>query len=123
MLLAYTYNYQIRPDKPFLAIMPDLGVDRNATPVPIDKLAISDAAIFYISNQEAVSVKKEEGGLIIKPLAGQHLYITTNLSDRPGISAREIKVTKGQNGANFACFYKKEKDISWQAWVPYSVQI
>ncbi|MGI6680782.1 MAG: hypothetical protein ACOX3T_04785 [Bdellovibrionota bacterium] len=123
MLLAYTYNHKIKPDKPFLAIIPDRGLDKEAEPVPVDKLAISDAAVFYISNQEAVSVKTENGGLVIKPLAGQQLYITTNLSDRPGISAKEIKIEKSQAKGNYTSFYKKEKDTTWNAWTPQSLQI
>ena len=123
MLLAYTYNYNMKPDKPFLAIMPDLAIDRSATPVPIDKLAISDSAIFYVSNQEALCVRREDNGLVIRPLGGQQLYLTTNLADRPGISAKEIKIFKEQGSTLFKCLYKKEKDTSWRDWTPYSLQV
>lgn len=123
MLLAYTYNHNIRQDKPFLAIMPDLAIDRAALPVPVDKLAISDSAIFYVSNQEAICVKREDNGLVIRPLAGQHLYVTTNLSDRPGVSAKEIKITKEQGAAGYSSYYKKEKDNNWIQWTPQHLQI
>ena len=123
MLLAYTYNYNIRQDKPFLAIMPDLAIDRLALPVPIDKLAISDVAIFYVSNQEAVTVRKEDNGLVIQPLSGQNLYITTNLADRPGVSARELKIIRDPKTSAYICNYKKEKDTTWREWTPYAVQL
>ncbi len=122
MLLAYTYNHEIKNDKPFLAIIPDIITDRTAKPVPIEKLSISDCAIFYVSNYEAVCVKREDNGLVISPLAGQRLYLTTNLPDRPGISARMIKITKGQN-QSFVCHYQKEKDTSYSEWTPYKINV
>lgn len=122
MIFAYTYNHEIRPDKPFLAIMPDVSLDRGATPCPIDKLAISDCAVFYVSNEEAVCVSNEKDALIIKPLAGQKLYITTNLTERPGVLVKELKVKRGEGGS-FACDYKKEKDVNWIPWTPNKIKV
>lgn len=120
MLLAYTYDKEIKAEKPFLAIMPDLALDRSARPVPIEKLSICDCAIFYISNQEAVNINKEDNGLIIRPLSGQQFYLTTNLPDRPGLAVKSIKITRDKN-QSFLCSYQKDNSTTFNTWTPFKM--
>ncbi len=115
MLLAYTTNLGLEAT---LCLIPHDESD-FVSPVPIDALVPSSAAVFYVGPKEAVIVYDEDGTKIVKPVMPAILYLTPDTTSRPGVQVARVKISQTANNG-YEIFFSKEKESDWLPWCPVS---
>ena len=118
MLLCYLYVQTSTGIKPQLSVIADKP-DLISLPVPVEELIVTDSAIIRVGPGEALKVAQDpKGGVVLSALTGAKLFLTPDLSDRPGVIVKFIRLTKVDD--HFEVYFRQEKDgpNDWRKWQP-----
>jgi hypothetical protein len=105
-----------------LALVPDKS-DALSRPVPIRTLFPTRAAVFRIGSEEALTVSSDSTSrqIIITGLEPALIYLTPNLSQFPGISAKHVKIMISETG-EIQTFHSRDKN-HWEEWIANKVRV
>lgn len=105
-----------------LALVPDKA-DSLSRPVPVRSLLPTRAAVFRIGNEEALTVSSDSNSrqLILSALEPTLIYLTPNLPQYPGFSAKHIKITISEGG-EIHTFYSRDRN-HWEEWIANKVRV
>ena len=119
MLLAYM-NCDPQANFPDLCLIPDKP-DQFSVPVRVDTLRVTEAAVFRLGPEEALTVEKdpEDGGLVLVPFFPAKLYLTPDLPQYPGMGVKKAKIFISRDGV-YSIYYVQDKDAqgTWREWIP-----
>ncbi len=100
-------------DKMELAL---LSERQGSLPVPVLSLPYTEAAICFLSQEEAILVKpSEESSLTMSAQKPAKIYLTPNRPEKPGFSVNKIKISKNSEG-KLKCHYDRDK--GWEEFIP-----
>ena len=117
MLYCYMPIQRNGETKHELCIVPDKP-DPLSSPIVVDNLQPTNAAVFRVGAEEAmvVTYDEREQALFISALEPALVYLTPNLAAFPGMRARHLKIQKFGNG-QYRTYYSKDK-ARWDEWTP-----
>lgn len=112
--MAIERKGEVRHD---LCLVPDKP-DMLALPIRVEELMQTDAAVFRVGAEEAmtVTIDSRENTIHISALEPALIYLTPNLAAFPGMRARHLKVQVLGEG-RYRTFYSKDK-ARWDEWTP-----
>lgn len=121
MILAYCHCFGADKN-PELCIVPDKP-DQMSVAAIVDTFIPTDAAIYRCGPFESMRVRRgeAENSLIFEPMIPSKLYVTPNLSDRPGVAAKKIQVViKGERQYEVTYIADSDSRGTWKKWSPNS---
>lgn len=116
MYFGYTLiKDSLNGDKVELCMLPEKP---GSFPIPIHSLPFTDAAVCFISQEEAIIVSPgEESAIVLTAQKPGKIYLTPNRPEKPGFSVSKVKVIKISEG-KMKCQYDREK--GWEDFTPNS---
>jgi len=125
MYLAYLHLRGFEAQAPVLCMLPDKP-DEFTVPSRIDSLQVTEAALYRLGPLESakIEVDPNDGGLVIEPVRPAKLYLTPNLPQSPGMTAKRIKIFRKDTGDSSQMAFETQylqdgvSKEEWLKWEP-----